>query len=85
MHDQLKPDTAIKPANQKLEVYLTEAEAADVLKISRRTLQRWRQEGNQGLPFCRFGGLVRYVLSDIEGWAESQRRTSTSEAPHASR
>ncbi len=58
--------------------YLTEAEAADHLKLSRRTLQRWRQDG-LGLPFRRFGGLIRYSLSDLEGWAARQSHLSTSE------
>ena len=59
--------------------YFTEQEAAALLKISCRTLQRWRQEG-LGLPFRRFGGLVRYARSDIHSWALKQARTSTSEA-----
>lgn len=58
--------------------YLTEYEAAELLRLSRRTLQRWRQEG-LGLPFRRFGGLVRYARSDIDAWAAKQSRLSTSE------
>lgn len=68
---------ASEPKNS--ESYFTESEAASLLKVSRRTLQRWRQEG-LGLPFRRFGGLVRYARSDIDAWAASQSRLSTSEA-----
>ena len=32
--------------------------------------------------FRRFGGLIRYALSDIERWAAQQSRMSTSEAGH---
>lgn len=62
--------------------FLTESETAELLKLSRRTLQRWRIEGSQGLPFRRFGGLIRYALSDIERWATKQSRLSTSEPSH---
>jgi excisionase family DNA binding protein len=65
------------------DAYLTEVEVAKLLKISQRTLQRWRQEGSQGLPFRRFGGLVRYSRADIEGWSKAQARASTSETCHA--
>jgi excisionase family DNA binding protein len=61
------------------ETFLTESEAAELLKLSQRTLQRWRMEGSQGLPFRRFGGLIRYARSDIERWAVAQLRMSTSE------
>ena len=69
-----------------MEDYLTENEAAEHFKISARTLQRWRQAG-LGLPFRRFGGLVRYSLSDLEAWAARQSHLSTSEpsAPIARR
>jgi excisionase family DNA binding protein len=59
--------------------FLTEAETSQLLNVSQRTLQRWRMEGNQGLPFRRFGGLIRYARSDIEQWAAAQIRTSTSQ------
>jgi excisionase family DNA binding protein len=62
------------------DIYLTENETADRLKLSTRTLQRWRQEGRQGLPFRRFGGLVRYSLNDIEAWAAQRSFISTSQA-----
>jgi hypothetical protein len=62
------------------DTFLTESETAEILKLSQRTLQRWRVEGSQGLPFRRFGGVIRYSLSDIERWAAKQSRMSTSEA-----
>jgi excisionase family DNA binding protein len=62
------------------DTFLTEAETAKLLKLSQRTLQRWRLEGSQGLPFRRFGGLIRYARSDIEQWAAAQMRISTSQS-----
>jgi excisionase family DNA binding protein len=62
------------------EIFLTEQETSEMLRVSQRTLQRWRMEGTQGLPFRRFGGLIRYALSDVEQWAAAQSRVSTSGA-----
>lgn len=72
------PATGTVPAS--LQTFLTEAETAQLLNVSQRTLQRWRMEGIQGLPFRRFGGLIRYARSDIEQWAAAQMRTSTSQS-----
>jgi len=73
--------TACVESGAKADSYLTESETARLLKLSRRTLQRWRQEG-LGLRFRRFGGLVRYARADIEAWAAQQSYLSTSEADH---
>ncbi len=61
-----------------MNIYLTESEVAEQLKVCKRTLQRWRQTG-LGLPFRRFGGLVRYDQADIESWAAKQSVLSTTE------
>jgi excisionase family DNA binding protein len=79
-HSSAKDGDATALASAK--IFLTEAETAQLLNLSQRTLQRWRMEGSQGLPFRRFGGLVRYALADIERWAAEQSRMSTSEAGH---
>jgi len=52
--------------------YLTEPEAARVLHIGRRTLQRWRVTG-EGPPFVRAGARrVIYSRTAIEQWAEAR-------------
>ena len=43
---------------------LTDSELSVMLKISRRTLQEYRNEGK--LPYIRLGGKVLYRESDIE-------------------
>ena len=43
-----------------------------------RTLRNWRVRGG-GPPYRKFGHYVRYELHELDRWAESQRRTSTSE------
>lgn len=46
------------------EHYLTDREASDKLKLSRRTLQDYRDKGI--LPFYRLEGKVLYKGSDIQ-------------------
>jgi hypothetical protein len=59
-------------------VFLTVQEAAAFLRLSAVTLNRWRTEG-QGPPYRKFGRRVLYGQSDLIGWAENQKRHSTSE------
>lgn len=59
--------------------YLTEAETADLLRISSRTLQRWRVEGC-GPTFCKLGRRVVYARSSVLVFAHAHERGSTSEA-----
>ena len=58
--------------------FLTERETAKLLRVSARTLQRWRLTGD-GPPFCAFGGRRLYGRGDVMSWAEAQRRQSTSD------
>ena len=44
---------------------LTEQEAAELLNLSRRTLEAWRRRG-KGPRFTKLGKLVRYRLQDVE-------------------
>ena len=58
--------------------YLSTREAAEWLGLSPRTLDRYRVTGD-GPVFHRLGSRVRYLLADIEAWAQAGRRTSTSD------
>ncbi len=58
--------------------FLTERETANLLRVSARTLQRWRLTGD-GPPFCAFGGRRLYARADLMSWALTQRRRSTSD------
>jgi predicted site-specific integrase-resolvase len=51
---------------------LTEAELADELKVSPRTLQRWRLEG-RGPRWIRVGKAPRYKWGDVQAWLEERR------------
>ena len=51
------------------ERYLTDREVAQILKVSRRTLQEYRNDGM--LPYILLGGKVLYRESDLERVLES--------------
>jgi hypothetical protein len=58
---------------------LTEAQAADFLSLSIRTLQCWRVRGG-GPSFVRCGRAIRYRLRDLLSWIDAQTAISTTEA-----
>ena len=51
------------------ERHLTDREVAEILKVSRRTLQEYRNDGV--LPYILLGGKVLYRESDLENVLES--------------
>lgn len=58
--------------------YLTQHEAAAVLRISARTLERHRLEGT-GPKFLKAGRRVLYRPADLEAWLNKNTFTSTAE------
>lgn len=60
-------------------LFRTQEDAAKVLNLSPRTLERFRVEG-RGPAFHKFGRRVLYSDPDLLDWAAEQRRTSTSQA-----
>jgi excisionase family DNA binding protein len=61
---------------------LNQNEAARILGVSVRTLERHRIAGS-GPRFCRLGRLVRYRECDLDDWVSRSLRTSTSEIPES--
>jgi predicted DNA-binding transcriptional regulator AlpA len=55
---------------------LDERQTAELLNLSVRTLQAWRQQG-VGPHFVRAGRAVRYRRRDLIDWMESCTRDST--------
>ena len=53
---------------------LTTAEAAEMLGLSKVTLDIWRSQRKQGQPpFVRLGSkLIRYRREDIQAWINSR-------------
>ena len=58
---------------------LTQREAALVLRLSERTLERMRVAGT-GVPFIKLNRSVRYRQSDVEDYIRSRVVRSTSES-----
>lgn len=58
---------------------LTQAETAELLRLSERTLERWRVLGG-GPVFCKLGKRVLYRRADLDEWIASHVVHSTSEA-----
>ena len=59
--------------------YLSTLEAASLLGVSARTLERFRVSGD-GPPFCKLGHRVSYTRTEVDEWANSRRRRSTSDS-----
>ena len=62
---------ARRGARVELPVYLTKLEVAQLLRVDRKTVERWARD--HGLPCDHFVGSVRYVLSDVLRWASARR------------
>ena len=58
---------------------LTTKQAADLLGLSPRTLEKNRVLGCSGLPFIRLGRTIRYSVADLEAHIAACRRRSTSD------
>ena len=52
---------------------LTVRELAAELKVSVRTLERWRRDGT-GPAWMTVGRAVRYRRGDVDAWLRAQRR-----------
>jgi predicted DNA-binding transcriptional regulator AlpA len=60
-----------------MEALLTERQAAALLCLSIRTLQRLRQTGASP-RYLKLGASIRYSPAELERWLAAQSRTSTS-------
>ena len=58
--------------------YLSTRQAAALLGLSPRTLERYRVTGG-GPPFLTYCSRVHYLRSDLDAWALAGRRLSTSD------
>lgn len=53
---------------------MTDAQVAQMLDVSTKTLATWRSTGRYALPFLRIGARIRYRRQDVAAWLESRRR-----------
>ena len=62
-----------------LEKLVNERQAAKILSVSPRALQKWRSNG-RGPPFIRISArCIRYRLRDLAKWTADRLRNSTSD------
>lgn len=59
--------------------YLDQTHAGAYLGLSPRTLERFRIQG-RGPTFLKLGRRVLYARDDLESWAATKRRRSTSDS-----
>lgn len=65
---------------------LTQKEAAPLVGVAPRTLERWRWSTNDGPPYIQVSPrCVRYRRGDLLAWVAERRRTSTADAAIAAR
>jgi hypothetical protein len=57
-------------------------EAAEHVRLSKPTLERYRVQGG-GPCYAKFMGAVRYRRTDLDDWVASRLVGSTSETPRA--
>lgn len=66
------------PAREEPRVLLTTIEAAQYLRLSPRTLERYRVTG-EGPVYMKLGRRVFYEEQALDAWLELRRRRSTSD------
>jgi excisionase family DNA binding protein len=59
---------------------LTVKEAAEYLRVSVGTLERWRTTGG-GPRYIKFARRVFYDRGDLDRWIESRKQASTADLP----
>ena len=60
------------PPSSPFPSHSNEREAAVMLSVSVKTLQRWRQN-HSGHPYIKLKHLVRYAIQDLQDWMEQYK------------
>ena len=74
----MEKKTSQDDQHTEMETLLTTEQAAWLLRISRKTLERMRVEG-RGPRFVKLGRCVRYRQRDLLAWITTNTHQSTSE------
>jgi len=56
--------------------YVTTLELMELLKVSKRTIVYWRE---QGMPFKKINRLVRFDLDEVKKWIDKRSKEATNE------
>ena len=67
MHTETPSGTSTLPA-----LVLTTAEAAQVLKVSVKTLLKMTNRDTDPIPHFRQGHVIRFRLQDLQSWLDRQ-------------
>jgi len=67
---QLRKNSRKRPFNN--EIYITDRELSEKLKVSRRTLQEWRY--NRIIPYVQIASKILYRERDVQQMLEKQMR-----------
>jgi len=67
-----------EPLRKEMDELLSTDQAAEILRVSPRTLEKFRVQGS-GPKFFKIGRLVYYSTETLEEWKRSRLRTSTSD------
>ena len=62
---------------ERAPMLLTQEEVAEVLGVSKGSLEVWRSTGKHGIPFVKVGRLVRYRIDAIAAYVEQQTQAGT--------
>ena len=74
----METSTVIHATPERPVSYLTNDQAAQLLSLSPRTLEKFRVIGG-GPRFRKFGRRVVYALQDLQSWADARAHESTSD------
>lgn len=64
-----------KPGIKQSSNLLTTEEAAEYLKLKPNTLERWRTQYPDRLPFVKIGRTVKYRLEDLQAYVSDNRKS----------
>lgn len=59
--------------------FITTVELADLLRIKKNTIERWRVSKSCPVPWTKIGGRILYKKKDILDYLETQQRLSTNQ------
>ncbi len=59
--------------------FITTVELADLLRIKKNTIERWRVSKSCPVPWTKIGGRILYKKQDILDYLETQQRLSTNQ------
>ena len=78
LHNLCTNEVVKLPLGHASEAFLTTAQAAFYVNLSRRTLEKMRTVGG-GPKYRKHGRYVRYHIDDLDSWSASRTRRSTSD------